>query len=260
MSGPSPTPGSGDPPALELERLGAGYGPVPVLHDVTLRVAPGEIVALMGVNGAGKSTTLRAVMGLLGRPRGRVRLWGRDVTGWAPEALVASGLALVPEGRGLLGELTVEENLVVGAYARRDRDAVAATMAEVFEVFPVLAERRDQPAAQLSGGQQQMLAIARALMSDPRVLLVDEVSLGLSPVVTESVFGLLARIRAERGTTMLVVEQNVAALDLADRAYVLEQGRVVDEAAGTGVRAMQRRLRNTYLGTTGRDTAGRSGG
>jgi len=248
-------------PMLELDGIRAGYGALPVLHDVSLCVAPGEIVALMGANGAGKSTTLRTIMGLLGRPRGRVRYCGDDVTGWPPEALVARGLSLVPEGRGMLRELTVVENLRIGAYSRRDRAEEAETMAEVFEVFPILAERADQPAGQLSGGQQQMLAIARALMSRPRLLLVDEVSLGLSPVVTDTVFALLSRIRDERGVAMLLVEQNVAALDLADRAYVLEHGQIVDHAAGSEVRSMQQRLRAAYLGRTAiGEAVGRTGG
>jgi branched-chain amino acid transport system ATP-binding protein len=235
---------------LEVDGLCSGYGSLQVLYDVSIDVNEGEIVALMGSNGAGKTTTMRAITGLLKRQRGTVRFAGEDVTGVMPEILVRRGLVLVPEGRGLLRELTVAENLHMGGYSMRDKAAVAAAIDKAYEQFPILAERHYQKAGSLSGGQQQMLAIARALMSRPRLLLVDEASLGLSPVMTETVFELIDHARREVGTAVLLVEQNAAALDLADRAFVLEKGQVVDHATGEAVRSMQRRLRDAYLGKT----------
>jgi branched-chain amino acid transport system ATP-binding protein len=229
-------------PVLTVEGVSAGYGPLQVLFDVTLDVRAGEIVALMGSNGAGKTTTLRTITGLLRAARGRIRLEGHDVTGAPTETLAHRGMSLVPEGRGMLRDLTVAENLELGAYAVRDRARGTAAAERAYETFPILAERRDVRAGRLSGGQQQMLAIARALMSGPRVLLVDEASLGLSPIMTEMVFELVAD-----------------ALDLADRAFVLEKGRVVDRAEGPAVRSMQGRLRDAYLGRPSAPTGGAGG-
>lgn len=236
------------PPLLEVHGLCSGYGALQVLFDVSFRVDAGEVVALMGSNGAGKTTTLRAITGQLKVPAGRVLLDGVDITGRPPEDLVARGLALVPEGRGMLRDLTVAQNLELGAYRVRDTDAVARAFDRAYATFPILAERRQQRAGTLSGGQQQMLAVARALMSDPRLLLVDEASLGLSPVMTETVFDLIAAANRTAGVSVLLVEQNVLALDLASRAYVLEKGQVVDVAEGGAVRTMQGRLREAYLG------------
>jgi branched-chain amino acid transport system ATP-binding protein len=219
-----------------------------VLFDVSLDVREGEIVALMGSNGAGKTTTLRAITGLLPRQRGNVRLGGDDITKAAPESLVARGVALVPEGRGMFRDLTVAENLELGAYTVHDRAEIEAATERAYETFPILSERREQKAGRLSGGQQQMLAVARALMSGPRLLLVDEASLGLSPIMTETVFDLIGAARKTAGVSVLIVEQNAAALDLADRAFVLEKGQVVDRAEGDAVRTMQGRLREAYLG------------
>jgi branched-chain amino acid transport system ATP-binding protein len=233
---------------LEVDGLCAGYGSLQVLFDVSIDIGEGEIVALMGSNGAGKTTTMRAITGLVKCQRGRVRFTGVDVTNATPESLVARGLALVPEGRGMLRDLTVAENLQMGAYTVRERAAVDAAVEHAYNAFPILAERHYQKAGSLSGGQQQMLAIARALMSKPRLLLVDEASLGLSPVMTETVFELIDDTRRADGTSVLLVEQNAAALDLADRAFVLEKGQVVDHATGDAVRSMQRRLRDAYLG------------
>jgi branched-chain amino acid transport system ATP-binding protein len=238
---------------LEVEDLCAGYGSLPVLFNINLDVRVGEVVALMGSNGAGKTTTLRAITGLLRTTRGRVRFAGVDVTKEPTELLVARGVSLVPEGRGMFRDLTVAENLEIGGYAVRNRRAVAEAAERAYATFPILAERRDQKAGRLSGGQQQMLAIARALMSGPRLLLVDEASLGLSPVMTETVFELIADVRRTAGTAVLVVEQNAAALDLADRAFVLEKGQVVDRAEGAEMRAMQGRLRDAYLGRRAAD-------
>jgi branched-chain amino acid transport system ATP-binding protein len=233
---------------LDVADLCAGYGSLPVLFNVNLDVRRGEVVALMGSNGAGKTTTLRAITGLLRATRGRVRFAGSDITREPTELLVAKGMSLVPEGRGMFRDLTVAENLEMGGYAVRDRRAVAEAGERAYATFPILAERRDQKAGRLSGGQQQMLAIARALMSGPRLLLIDEASLGLSPAMTETVFELIADVARTAGTAVLIVEQNAAALDLADRAFVLEKGQVVDRAEGADMRAMQGRLRDAYLG------------
>jgi branched-chain amino acid transport system ATP-binding protein len=239
-------------PALRVEGLCSGYGPLQVLFNVSFTVAPGEIVALMGSNGAGKTTTLRTICGQIRTKRGRVRLFGEDVTDVASEALVPRGLVMVPEGRGMLRDLTVAENLALGAYTVGDKERVQATLDRMLATFPILAERRTQLAGSLSGGQQQMLAIARALMSEPKVLLVDEASLGLSPIMTETVFDLLGDVNRASAVAVLVVEQNVLALDFAHRAYVLEKGEVVDVAEGAAVRTMQGRLRDAYLGRAAR--------
>jgi branched-chain amino acid transport system ATP-binding protein len=233
---------------LEVRGLCSGYGSLQVLFDVDLDVRVGEVVALMGSNGAGKTTTLRAITGLLNRTHGRVRFAGEDITTGRTESLVSRGIALVPEGRGMLRDLTVAENLEMGGYVVRDRDAIAQATERAYATFPILAERHDIKAGRLSGGQQQMLAVARALMSSPRLLLVDEASLGLSPIMTETVFDLIAEVRRSAGVSVLIVEQNAAALDLADRVFVLEKGQIVDRAEGDAVRTMQGRLREAYLG------------
>jgi branched-chain amino acid transport system ATP-binding protein len=236
-------------PILEVTDLCSGYGALQVLFNVSFDVRAGEVVALMGSNGAGKTTTLRTITGQLKVTHGRVRLGDEDVTGMAPESLVRRGVALVPEGRGMLRDLSVAQNLELGAYTVNDRAKVSAAFERAYTTFPILAERREQKAGTLSGGQQQMLAIGRALMSDPRLLLVDEASLGLSPVMTETAFDLIGQANKEAGVTVLIVEQNVLALDLAHRAYVLERGQVVDVAEGAAVRTMQGRLRQAYLGS-----------
>jgi len=235
-------------PLLEVDRLCSGYGSLQVLFDVSLTVGPGEVVALMGSNGAGKTTTLRTITGLLKTMSGAVRLDGHGITGQPPEALVPLGLVMVPEGRGMLRELTVQENLELGAFTNSDRSSVARLMDQTFTTFPILAERRQQKAGTLSGGQQQMLALGRALMAAPRLMLVDEASLGLSPIMTETAFNLIAEVNNTTGAAVLIVEQNVLALDLAHRAYVLEKGQIVATAEGAEVRSMQGRLREAYLG------------
>jgi branched-chain amino acid transport system ATP-binding protein len=239
---------SGAEPVLTVEGLEAGYGGLQVLFGVSLDVRAGEIVALMGSNGAGKTTTLRAITGQLRPTGGAVRLDGQDIVGRRPEWLVRRGVVVVPEGRGMLRSLTVEENLELGAWSVRDRSAVADAFRRAYDTFPLLHERRSQRAGTLSGGQQQILALARALMSDPRVLLVDEASLGLSPSMTATAFELVRRVNTEAGVAVLLVEQHVLALELANRAFVLEKGRVVDAAEGTAVAAMEQRLRVAYLG------------
>lgn len=211
---------------LEIRGLTTGYDKLRVLYDVGLEVAEGEVVTLIGANGAGKSTLLRAVAGLLPAWEGSVSLNGTDVTSAGPHRRVEAGLALVPEGRMLFGPMTVDENLRLGAYRRRDDDGIAADRDLVFELFPVLEERARQTAETLSGGEQQMLAIGRALMSRPRLLLLDEPSLGLAPMIIREIFGVLDRLR-RRGLTIFLVEQDAKiALKHADRGYVMRTGRI----------------------------------
>jgi branched-chain amino acid transport system ATP-binding protein len=233
---------------LSVDGLCSGYGSLQVLFGVSLSVGEGEVVALMGSNGAGKTTTLRTVTGLLKATAGSVLLDGRHVTGTPPERLVDRGVVMVPEGRGMLRELTVSENLALGAYTVRDKAQVADALDRAFTTFPILFERKEQKAGTLSGGQQQMLALGRALMASPRLMLVDEASMGLSPVMTERAFALIAEVNDTLGVAVLLVEQNVLALDLAHRAYVLEKGQVVASAEGDDVRTMQGQLREAYLG------------
>ena len=202
------------------------YGPIRAVRDVDLRVAPGEVVALIGANGAGKSTTLRTIAGLLRPAGGSIRFDDAEVAGARPHRLVRQGLVLVPEGRGILTRLSVLDNLLLGATTRRDRREVAADLERAYARFPTLGERQDQSAGTLSGGEQQMLAIARALMARPRLLMLDEPSLGLAPLVVREIFAAIADLKAS-GVTILLVEQNArAALEIADRGYVLETGRV----------------------------------
>ncbi|HXX31124.1 MAG TPA: ABC transporter ATP-binding protein [Myxococcaceae bacterium] len=232
---------------LEVEDLHVSYGAITALRGISLRVGRGEVVALIGANGAGKTTTLRAVSGML-RPRsGRIRLEGREVQGMRAHLLVPRGMAHAPEGRGIFLNLTVEENLDLGAYLRRDRAAVAEDRAYVFGLFPRLGERRRQVGGTLSGGEQQMLAISRALMSRPRLLLLDEPSLGLAPQVVETIFRILREVNG-RGVSILLVEQNAhLALSLAHHGYVLETGEVVMEGAGQTLLASPE-VRRAYLG------------
>jgi branched-chain amino acid transport system ATP-binding protein len=230
---------------LELDRVEARYGPVQALHDVSLTVGEGEIVAVLGANGAGKTTTLRAISGTVARS-GSIELDGKGVKG-SPEASARAGIAHVPEGRGTFVDLTVTENLRLGAYIRRDRN-VKADVQRVVGYFPWMAERGGQRAGTLSGGEQQMLALGRALMSRPRLLLLDEPSLGLAPMVVREFFRVVRELNASEGLTVLVVEQDARiALALSSRAYVLEVGRV----ALTGTSAELRddeSIRRSYLG------------
>lgn len=231
---------------LEVSDLYAGYGPIRVLEGIDLSVARGEIVVVLGANGAGKTTTLRALSGMI-PAKGTIRVAGSDVLGLKPEELVRRGMAHVPQGRGTFPELTVQENLMVGGFTRPAAE-VAEDMERWLGVFPRLAERRTQTAGSMSGGEQQMLAIARALMSKPQLLLLDEPSLGLAPLVTRDVFDRIAEINAEMGTTVLVVEQNAnLALAIANRGYVLETGVIV--AAGTAEELQSDDVvRRAYLG------------
>jgi len=232
---------------LRLEDVHAGYGPITALRGLHLSVAPGELVCLIGANGAGKSSTLRAISGLLAPSQGRIVFDGRQIQGEAPAGILKSGIAHCPEGRRVFPHMTVEENLAMGAYVRTDRSAIAADMAEVGRHFPILLERRRQMAGTLSGGEQQMLAIARALMARPRLILFDEPSLGLAPTIVEMTFSIIADIR-RRGTTVLMVEQNAyAALRMADRAYVMETGRIVLEGRARDL-LDDDHVRRAYLG------------
>ena len=233
---------------LDVTGLTAGYGPVRALDGVDLHVEAGSITAVLGANGAGKTTLLRALSGML-RPRaGSVRLAGRDVTGRPAEDLVRRGVAHVPEGRGVIVELTVEENLRLGGLWRRDRAWLGQGARQMYELFPPLAARRSRRAETLSGGERQMLAIARALMSKPSLLLLDEPSLGLAPRTTAEIVATLLRLRDDTGLTLLLVEQNArTALSVADRAVVLLLGRKVEDDTAEGL-AADDRVRHAYLG------------
>jgi branched-chain amino acid transport system ATP-binding protein len=234
-------------PLLQVKDLRVSYGAIEALRGVSLEVREGEVVALIGANGAGKTTTLRAISGMLRAAGGEVRLDGEPVTGLPSHRLVARGMAHAPEGRGIFLNLTTRENLELGAWLRRDRAGVRADLERSFALFPVLAERRDQVAGTLSGGEQQMLAVARALMSRPRLLLLDEPSLGLAPQIVERIFGVLRDVN-EAGVSLLLVEQNAhKALRLAHRAYVLETGAVAMEGTGRELLASPE-VRKAYLG------------
>lgn len=230
---------------LSVRDVRAGYGPLEVLHGVSLEVNQGEIVVILGANGAGKTTTMRAVSGMIAR-QGSVRFEDADITSLSAEKIVRLGIAQVPQGRGTFTELTVEDNLRAGAYVRGD--AIDADIARWYDVFPRLAERRTQRAGSLSGGEQQMLAIARALMSRPKLLLCDEPSLGLAPLITQELFEVLKKLNAEEGLSVLLVEQNAnLALKVAHRVYLLETGNIVASGTASEI-ASDDSIRKAYLG------------
>jgi branched-chain amino acid transport system ATP-binding protein len=232
---------------LALENLQVSYGGIRAVKGVDLEVAQGELVCLIGANGAGKTTTLRAVTGLVRAAGGRILYEGADISGLRVHEIARRGLALVPEGRGVFAQLSIEENLAMGAYARHDRAAVAADVERAFTLFPRLKERRSQTAGTLSGGEQQMLAIARALMSRPKLLLLDEPSMGLAPLMVERIFEVIRTIAAE-GVTMLLVEQNARlALEVSHRGYVLEGG-IVSLSGQAASLLGNPRIREAYLG------------
>jgi branched-chain amino acid transport system ATP-binding protein len=234
-------------PLLEVRGVHAAYGSVKALHGVSISVEEGQVVALLGANGAGKTTTLRAISGMV-RCAGALRFEGRDVAGRAPEDIARMGIAHVPEGRGTLGEFTVLENLRLGAYARAGARGVAGGLERVFGYFPALAQRRSQQAGTLSGGEQQMLAIGRALMSRPRLLLLDEPSLGLAPFLVRTIFDIVRTINRDDGTSVVLVEQNAnIALEISHHAYVLEAGRVALQGSGEELRRDES-VRRSYLG------------
>jgi branched-chain amino acid transport system ATP-binding protein len=245
--GRSTGPGDGEAPLLELDGVHVYYGAIHALKGVSLRVESGQIVTLLGANGAGKSTTLRTISGLLRPRKGKVRFAGEDIGRASAQAIVKHGIAHAPEGRQLFSRMTVLENLEMGAFQRRDRDEIAADLERVYELFPRLAERRAQSAGTLSGGEQQMCAIGRALLARPRLLLLDEPSMGLAPVLVERIFEVIVDIN-KQGTTVLLVEQNAAmALEVANRGYVLETGSVALADDAKALRANER-VRASYLG------------
>jgi branched-chain amino acid transport system ATP-binding protein len=234
-------------PLLQVSGLKAAYGQTRVLHGLDFAIEKGSITALLGANGAGKTTTLRAVCAMV-KTRGEIRFDGERIDGRSTEDIVRRGIAHVPDGRGTFLDLTTEENLRLGAYTRRDRAAVAADLERVYGYFPRLKERRRQQAGTLSGGEQQMLAVSRALMLAPRMMLLDEPSFGLAPLLVRELFSILRAINQREGVSMLLVEQNAAmALDLADAAYLIETGRVVLSGAAEALKRDDA-VRRSYLG------------
>lgn len=236
-----------DQPLLKLDGVTSGYGPIVAVRDVSIEVYPGEVVTLLGANGAGKSTTLLTIAGLVRPSAGTIAFDGQDIVHMKPEDVVRLGIALTPEGRGIFAHLSVTDNLRIGAATRKDKVEVAGTMEEMFDLFPILRERAKQLAGTLSGGEQQMLALARSLMSRPRLMLLDEPSLGLAPRIVAQIFGLLRELPA-RGVTVLLVEQNVSlALDVASRGYVLATGEMQMEGSAEEL-ASAVDLEEVYLG------------
>jgi len=233
---------------MTISGITSGYGSVTVLRDVSLRVGEGEIVAMLGSNGAGKSTLLKTIVGLIRPSKGQIHFAGAEITGTSTEKIAAHGVVLCPEGRQLFGGMSVLDNLMLGAYGhRRNRKGTQETLARVYSLFPILEERSRQSADSLSGGQQQMVAIGRALMAQPQLLLLDEPSLGLAPLVLREVFSALEQLR-QFGLTILVVEQNaMLTLQLADRGYVLERGHISVEGSAQELQADER-VRAAYLG------------
>jgi branched-chain amino acid transport system ATP-binding protein len=232
---------------LELEGVHTYYGHIHALKGISITVEEGEIVTLIGANGAGKSTTLNSICGLLRPRQGHIRLAGDDLTAYKPHQIVAKGVVQVPEGRRVLGWMTVTENLEMGAFTRRDKEGIAQDMERVFVLFPRLKERRRQVAGTLSGGEQQMLATARGMMARPRILLMDEPSMGLAPVLVDSIFDTIKQLHKE-GTTILLVEQNARmALSVANRGYVMQTGEVVLHDTAEALRANEM-VRKAYLG------------
>lgn len=232
---------------LEIRNLQACYGEMTALWGVDLNIRPGELVAVVGPNGAGKSTLINAISGLVDVPDGQLRWEGSDIVQASAESRVRNGIIQCPEGRKLFPEMTVEENLLMGAYSRIDRSSVNQSLEEIYVQFPILRERRRQITSTMSGGQQQMVAIGRALMAQPRLLMLDEPSLGLAPIVVNEVFELLKRIH-KAGMTILLVEQNVhQTLEIADRAYVLENGKIALEGTGQDV-LHNPHMKAAYLG------------
>jgi len=233
---------------LQLMNVESAYGPIKAIRGVSLRVRKGEIVTVLGSNGAGKTTILKTISGIIDPRKGSIEFQGADITAKDPADIVQQGLSHVPEGREVFPLLSVKDNLLMGAYTRKDRDGVARDIEAVFGYFPILRERAAQDAGLLSGGQQQMLAISRAIMAAPHLILLDEPSLGLSPKLTKEIFEIVVRINRERGTTILLVEQNAnMALNAADHGYVLENGRIVMEDSCERLREKED-IKEFYLG------------
>ncbi|TVR62364.1 MAG: ABC transporter ATP-binding protein [Spirochaetaceae bacterium] len=233
---------------LDLKNVSASYGSIQALKDVSIRVEKGEIITLIGANGAGKSTTLMTISGIVRPTHGSIELDGVDLTGTEPDRIVAAGVSQVPEGRRIFPYLTVQENLDLGAYLRRDGEAIRKDLEYVFSLFPILSQRRHQAGGTLSGGEQQMLAISRALMARPRLLLLDEPSLGLAPLIVQQIFEILTQINTENGTTIFLVEQNAyMALRIAHRGYVMENGRIT-LADQSSALLENEQVKSAYLG------------
>lgn len=233
---------------LKVTDLEVSYGGIDALRGISFDVEEGEIVTLIGANGAGKSTTLRTICGLIRPSAGRIVYDGRDITSQSTQRIVSEGIALVPEGRRVFDNLTVKENLLIGAYLRKDKESIQADVEHVYELFPRLKEREWQSAGTLSGGEQQMLAVGRAMMTRPRILMMDEPSLGLAPLIVKDIFSIIRALN-ETGMTILLIEQNAnAALRCAHHAYVLETGRITMSGTGASLLADQR-VQDAYLGT-----------
>ena len=236
---------------LKVKDLKVNYGGIEALKGISFDVEQGQIVTLIGANGAGKSTTLRAISGLVKTASGAINFLGRDIIPFNAQQVVAEGIAMVPEGRRVFDNLTVKENLKIGAYLRKDRDEIESGIEDIYQRFPRLKEREWQLAGTLSGGEQQMLAVGRAMMARPKLLMMDEPSLGLAPLVVRDIFAIIRELKAE-GITILLIEQNAnAALRCADQAYVLETGRITMQGTGEELLADQR-VRDAYLGSTAR--------
>jgi branched-chain amino acid transport system ATP-binding protein len=235
-------------PVLELNNVSSSYGRINALKSISLKVFPGEIVAMIGANGAGKSTTLMVICGIVPVQKGEIYYQGQKINGIAPEKLPPKGLCQIPEGRRIFPRLTVRENLELGAFYRKERAAIDEDLDRVFTLFPILQERKKQHGGTLSGGEQQMLAIARALMSRPKVLLMDEPSLGLAPIFVQKIFDIISEINKKEGTTILLVEQNAnLALQAAGRGYVLETGKITMEDRADAL-LNNSEIRKAYLG------------
>jgi branched-chain amino acid transport system ATP-binding protein len=237
-----------DKPILELKNVHSGYGSIKALKGISLHVMPGEIVAIIGANGAGKSTTLMTICGIVPVERGEIYYEGKLINKVSPEKLPTMGLCQVPEGRRIFPRLSVEENLILGAFHRDDKEQIAKDIQHSYDLFPILGERSRQHGGTLSGGEQQMLAIARALMTKPKVLLLDEPSLGLAPIIIQQIFDIIADINKQEGTTILLVEQNAnLALQAATRGYVVETGEITLEDKASSL-LQNPKIREAYLG------------
>ncbi len=235
-------------PILQIRNVESFYGPIMAIRGVSLDVHPGQIVSILGANGAGKTTLMKTISGVMDPEKGRITFDGRDIQGSEPHKVVEEGVVHVPEGREVFPLLTVDENLSLGAFTLSDRAQIERDRELVFSYFPILKERRNQEAGTLSGGQQQMLAIGRGLMANPKIMLLDEPSLGLSPLLVQEIFGILKRLNAEQNMTMMLVEQNAnAALELAHHGYVMEVGRIVMDGPSTELMQSED-IQNFYLG------------
>ncbi|WP_421853676.1 ABC transporter ATP-binding protein [Oricola sp.] len=248
---------SGGAPILKVDNLESFYGPIMAIRGASLVVPEGKVVTVLGANGAGKTTLMKTISGVMDPQKGKITYRGRDITGMAPEQVVRAGIVHVPEGREVFPLLTVEDNLAMGAFTRRDGPkAISRDLELVFGYFPILKERRQQQAGTLSGGQQQMLAIGRGLMSHPNLMLLDEPSLGLSPILVKEILGIIRRLNREQGVTMLLVEQNAkAALDVADYGYVMDLGRIVIDGDAETLR-QSKDVQEFYLGVQGESQRG----